>query len=195
MSLNVQLIRDSFELAKPMADKVADKFYEFLWGDFPASKGLFEGVKMKNQKKALIGSLVYIVDHVDKPDELVPYLQKMGERHNAYGTEAEHYDWVGQSLLKTFAFFLEDAWTAELEEQWTLAYTFIAQTMLEGANNSTPEIGELKSRAKDICHSLLVEILEEGIDVEFEQYVRAKVRRVLFKILEEESRELLKKAA
>jgi len=195
MSLKVELIRESFDLAKPIADQVADKFYEFLWGDFPASQALFEGVKMETQKKALIGSLVYAVDHIDNPDKLVPYLQKMGERHVKYGAESEHYSWVGQSLLKTFAFFLKDAWTPELEQQWTLAYTFIAETMMEGAANMTPDLGEIKLRAKDICNSLLVEMLDEGVDNGFEQLVRAKVRKVLFKILEEESQELLKKAA
>tara|TARA_Y100000590_G_scaffold428536_1_gene539971 strand:+ start:281 stop:868 length:588 start_codon:yes stop_codon:yes gene_type:complete len=195
MSLNVELIRESFEKAKPIADKVADKFYENLWGDFPVAKALFENVDMKVQKKALVNSLVFIVDNVDNPDKLVPYLKKMGTRHVPYGTEEEHYAWVGQSLLKTFAFFFGDEWTDELESEWTTAYQFIAGTMLEGAAEYIPQSGDLKKKAKTICNSLLMEVLSEGIDEEFEAYVRARVRRVLFKVLEEESEELFKKAS
>ena len=72
---------------------------------------------------------------------------------------------------------------------------FIAQTMQEGVSENVPKLDEIRFRAKEICDSLLKEILEEGIDEQFEQYVRAKVRRVLFKVLEEESEELFNKSA
>lgn len=195
MSLNVELIRESFEKAKPIADKVADKFYEFLFEDFPGAKVLFEDVKMAAQKKALLDSLTFVVDNIDNSEKLVPYLKKMGTRHIAYGTEEEHYTWVGQSLLKTFAFFFGDDWTDELETQWTLAYTFIAETMLEGAVEDIPELVDIRSRAKSICGNLLKEVLDEAVDEPFEAYVRVKIRKVMFKILEEESEELFKKAA
>jgi hypothetical protein len=147
---------------------------------------------MKGQKKALLGALVFSVDNVDNQDELVPYLSKMGERHIKYGTKEEHYDWVGSSLIKTFAHFFGDDWTDELENEWLAVYTFIATTMKEGAKQYTPKISDIRTKAKGICDGLLKEILEEGIDEEFEQYVRARVRKVLLKVLEEESEELLK---
>ena len=195
MELNVKMIRDSFAVAKPIAGDVANYFYKTLWEDYPQAKALFADAKMDKQKKALIGSLVFIVDNVDNPDKLVPYLKSMGERHVSYGTKEEHYGWVGSSLLKTFAYFFGDNWTAELEEQWTLAYNFIANTMLEGAKNYSPELPEIKQKAKDVCNRLLMDILEEGIDEEFENVIRVKVRKILFKVLEEESQELFKKAA
>ena len=195
MSLNIQLIRDSFEKAKPIADKVADKFYEFLWTDYPAAKPLFEGVPMKGQKKALIGSLVYIVDHVDQADKLVPYLKSMGERHVKYGTQPEHYDWVGSSLLKTFAFFFGEEWTDELQNEWTDAYNFIAETMISGAEEYLPGAEELREKAHDVCQNILLDTLNEGLDAEFEAFARARVRKLLFKILEEESEKILKKSA
>ncbi len=195
MSLNVELIRSSFEQAKPIADKVADKFYEFLWADYPASAALFEEVDMKRQKKALIGALVYAVDHVDQPDKLVPYLKDMGKRHVPYGTKPEHYEWVGASLLKTFAHFFGEEWTDELNQEWTAVYSFIAETMLEGAAEYVPQLSEVRGKAKEICDSLLKDLLDQEIDEDFELFARAKIRRILFKILEEESEELFKKSA
>lgn len=136
MGLNIGMIRESFELAKPIADRIADRFYINLWGDQPLSKVLFEGVDMAKQKKALVGSLVQIVDSLDQPAKLTSYLQAMGARHLYYGTEEHHYEWVGAALLKTFGEFLGDSWTPVLVEQWTLAYKFIADTMKEGAKNA-----------------------------------------------------------
>ena len=197
MSINVKLIRSSFEKAKPVADKVADKFYDFLWGDYPASKALFEDVNMQTQKKSLMGSLSYIVDHIDNEEKLVPYLKSMGKRHNDYGTQEEHYDLVGASLLKTFAFFFEEEWTEELNTEWTKAYTFIAQTMIEGSREEdyTPNLVDIRSKAKEICDNLLLKVIEEEINENFEKEVRAKVRKVIYRILEEESQDILKKAS
>jgi hemoglobin-like flavoprotein len=195
MGLNVDLIRESFEKAKPIAGKVADKFYEILWEDFPASQALFEDVDMKAQKKSLMAGLTMVVDNVDNTDKLVPYLKDMGKRHLKYGAVEEHYDWVGQSLIKTFSFFFGDDWTEELEGEWVTAYGVVSSLMLEGAAEFVPDINEIRKKAKGICNNLMKEVLEEGIDEQFEAYARAKVRKVLFKILEEESEDLFNRAA
>ena len=138
---------------------------------------------------------MYIVDHVDQADKLVPYLKKMGERHVKYGTEPEHYDWVGASLLKTFAFFFGEEWTDELQSEWTDAYNFIAETMISGAEDYLPGSEELREKAHHVCQNILLETLSAGLDQEFEAFARARVRKLLFKILEEESEKILKKSA
>jgi hemoglobin-like flavoprotein len=137
--LNPKMIKDSFELAKPIATQVVDKFYEFLFQDYPAAKPLFSKVEMEKQKKQLLTSLVFIVTNLENGPVLVDYLKKMGARHVAYGTDAAHYPLVGETLLKTFAFFFKEKWTPELKEQWSLAYGIIAKTMLEGAQLAPKE--------------------------------------------------------
>ncbi len=136
MAIDVNIIRQSFEKAKPIAGEVMNKFYENLWTDYPQSKALFDAADMEKQKKALTASLVYVVDHLDQTEKLVKYLKGLGARHNNYGTLDEHYDWVGGSLLKTFEFFFKSAWTDELKQQWTEAYGIIAQTMKDGAKEA-----------------------------------------------------------
>lgn len=182
-------------MAKPIGMEVAEKFYEILWEDFPAVKAMFQGLDMQTQKRALMSSLTFVVDNVDNPEKLIPYLKSMGERHVKYGVEEEHYEWVGQSLLKTFVFFFEDNWTDELQDEWISAYNVVANTMQEGAAEYIPALGDLQLKAKKICDSLLYDMVESAIDDDFEQYVRARVRRVLFKVLEEESDELFNKSA
>ena len=147
MDLNISMIRDSFELAKPLADKIADRFYVNLWGDYPGSKALFGKVDMAQQKKALVGSLVQIVTLLDQPKRLTEYLQAMGARHVKYGAEDLHYDWVGASLLKTFGEFMGAAWTPPLVEQWKLAYGVIADTMKKGAHEARLNGGRMDRAA------------------------------------------------
>lgn len=133
MSLNIQIIQESFEKAKPIAGDIANTFYENLLSDYPELQPLFKNVKMEKQKEALIGSLVFIVDNLERPDTLIPYLGKMGARHVNYNVQPEHYNIVGATLLKTFAHYFGNDWTPELQEQWTDAYSLISQQMQKGA--------------------------------------------------------------
>jgi nitric oxide dioxygenase len=98
MSLNPKIIKDSFALAVPIADQVAERFYEYLFQDYPAVVPLFEKVTPANQRKKLISSLVYVVTNLEKEDLLIPFLNNLGSRHTFYGAEEAHYDAVGANL-------------------------------------------------------------------------------------------------
>lgn len=204
MSINVAIIRESFETAKPLADQIMIQFYENLFTDFPASKPLFSKVDMKNQQLALLKSLVTAIDNLDNPDTLIKYLLGLGERHARYEVEDYHYDWVGQSLLKTFGQFLGAKWTDELREQWTEVFGVLAQVMKKGAKNAvckkvTP-IG-IKDRANTKDNptehwSLDSEIpplsdeLKETIRLAVKDVVRRQIKAEVKKWLEEEMREI-----
>jgi hemoglobin-like flavoprotein len=136
MAFDPKTIEDSFEKAKPIAADVAAKFYEILWVDYPQSTDLFAGANMDKQKVALMTSLTQIVDHVRDPEWLTEYLYQMGVRHMQYDTQPEHFDWVGASLLKTFAHFFGDDWTDELQQNWLEAYQAISGLMLAGLNDA-----------------------------------------------------------
>jgi len=199
MKLDPQIIKKSFESAKPIANELVDYFYQTLFKDYPDSKSLFNDVNMDKQKKALITSLVFIVDNVDNPKNLIPYLEKMGGRHVSYGVDNRHYDWVGASLIRTFQYFFDENWTEELEKQWILAYTVIAETMKKGAEkvSKTPITNSdpIKEKAHSLCLNLLSESLEDCIDQKFKENARVKVRELLLKILDEESKNLTKKVS
>ena len=139
MPFDPQIIEDSFAQAKPISAEVADKFYEILWTDYPQSKALFEGADMAKQKVALMNSLSAVVDHIREPEWLTDTLYKLGHRHAAYGARPEHFEWVGVSLLRTFAHFFGEAWTDELQENWLGAYEAIAGLMLPGLNDGLKE--------------------------------------------------------
>jgi hemoglobin-like flavoprotein len=206
MGLNVDLLRASFEKAVPIAGEVADKFYEHLWGDYPQSKALFKGVKMPKQKKALVGSLVFIVDNLENPEKLTEYLESMGGRHVGYGTQPEHYEWVGASLLKTFAFFFGDDWTEELHNAWAQAYGVITQIMLSGAEKvapittTVPNTEDILEEARGVASTLINQVMQETIkqelaNEELVESIRVEIRKAIYQVFEEETQKLLGKKA
>jgi hemoglobin-like flavoprotein len=138
MSLNVEVLQQSFEQIKPQASEFADSFYQNLFADYPQVQPLFAKTNMVEQKKHLIGALVLTIDNLKQPEILIKALKEMGARHLKYGTIEDHYPMVGGTLLKTFALHLGSAWTEEVKQAWLDAYDAIAQIMLQGAAESNP---------------------------------------------------------
>lgn len=174
MNLKPDIIRDTFEAAKPIADEVATKFYEILWSDYPSSKELFKEEKMDKQKKSLVHALVQIVDHLEDPDFLLPYLKKMGARHCNYDVKEEQYAWVAASFIKTLQHFFDENWNNEFEEQWNIALNFVAETMIAGMREHTQS---KNTQATDKGGKLRAETTqEETFTITLPAHVREQIR-------------------
>ena len=70
MTLNVELLEQSFELVKPKADELVNSFYHNLFTDYPEAKPLFEHADMSKQKQMLKGALVLVVENLRNPGVL-----------------------------------------------------------------------------------------------------------------------------
>lgn len=167
MSLQVELLEQSFEGVKPHADEFVNSFYENLFTANPEAKPLFDTTDMTAQKKKLLGSLVLVVENLRQPDVLDSSLRGLGARHVKYGALPEHYPLVGNALLTTFEQYLKQQWTPEVKQAWVDAYGAISQIMLDGADYSEAEIalpkptGEVESVEEE---NLPIEILEESFE-------------------------------
>jgi NAD(P)H-flavin reductase/hemoglobin-like flavoprotein len=124
----VALIRQSFALVAPQAEELARHFYATLFSKAPETRDLFP-VNMEVQRSRLLRALVHVVQMVDRPDELVPFLQQLGRDHRKFGVLAEHYDAVGAALLSAIGEFAGTAWTPPVEKAWTDAYGIVAGAM------------------------------------------------------------------
>ena len=138
--LQVELLESSFELVKPKANNFVASFYTHLFNDYPAAKPLFAHLKMSEQGNKLLASLVFVVENLKKPGVLTEALKGLGARHVKYGALPEHYPWVGNTLLKTFAEYLGEAWTPQTKQAWVDAYGVIAELMLDGADYSQQDV-------------------------------------------------------
>lgn len=148
MSLNVELLEQSFEQVKPQATQFASSFYNNLLTDYPQLQPLFSNTNMEAQEQKLVMSLVLVVENLRSPHYLKTILQNLGERHVSYGARQEHYAMVGAALLKTFESYLGTDWTPNVKQAWTDAYGAIVDMMLAGAKPAEEAL-----RLKSVPHT------------------------------------------
>jgi NAD(P)H-flavin reductase/hemoglobin-like flavoprotein len=128
----VEIIRSSFALVEPQAENLGRHFYATLFSRAPETRDLFP-VNMEVQRSRLLRALVHVVQMVDQPDDLVPFLEQLGRDHRKFGVLTRHYDAVGAALLSAIGEFAGDAWTPEVEKAWTDAYGVVAGAMRTAA--------------------------------------------------------------
>ena len=128
----IDLVRNSFALVKPIAQQAAALFYDNLFERDPTLRTLFRG-NMAEQGDRLMSMIGTALGMLERPAALVPVLRMLGARHTGYGVEEHHYDTVGAALLKTLEQGLGDAFTADVRAAWVALYGVISATMIEGA--------------------------------------------------------------
>lgn len=141
MTLNIKLLETSFAKIKPITIEFSASFYQKLFTYHPELKLLFANTDLVAQEKKLIASLALIVENLHNPEELTNALKSLGAYHHQIGTLPEHYPYIGQALIETFAEYLDRDWNREVERAWTDAYNFISEIMLAGAKNPGEYLG------------------------------------------------------
>jgi NAD(P)H-flavin reductase/hemoglobin-like flavoprotein len=160
-----RLIRESFAAIEPQAEELAQYFYGALFVVAPDCRDLFPA-GMATQRSRLLRALVYVVQMVDRPDELVTFLGQLGRDHRKFAVLPRHYDALGIALLAALKRFLKEKWTPEVQSAWTRAYALIAKTMREAAQAETgpaswaATVLEHRRLTRDIA---LVEVQTEGL--------------------------------
>ena len=173
------MIQESFAKAKPAVFDIVERFYENLWDDHPETKALFKTTDMPAQKKALARALTFVVDHLQDDDKLSTYLKSMGSRHVNYGIREDHYEWIGQALLKTLGEAFGRLWTAELAENWAEAYRTIVILIKDGARlrlEAQPVATVIPIHGDDLNQSV---ILPNNIKLQIRHAVRAAVKEAI----------------
>jgi hemoglobin-like flavoprotein len=135
MSLDVDALRESFELVVESNPAIMTRFYEILFERYPEAKRLFGRHSQKAQEEMLTRALVAVLDHLEDAPWLTETLFALGARHAGYGVKDEMYGWVGECLLATLAETAGSAWTPRVETAWRNAYAAISNTMMAGARS------------------------------------------------------------
>ena len=128
----IKLVQDSFAKVVPIKGMAAELFYNRLFEIAPDVKPLFKG-NTEDQGAKLMATLVVVVRGLNDLEALLPVAQDLAARHVTYGVTPKHYQPVGEALLWTLEQGLEDAWTADVAEAWTTAYTILSTAMVDSA--------------------------------------------------------------
>jgi hemoglobin-like flavoprotein len=125
----VSLIQASFAKVAPISEQAAAMFYGRLFEIAPEVKPLFRG-DMAEQGRKLMATLAVVVNGLTNLQSILPAASALAKRHVGYGVKAEYYAPVGAALLWTLERGLGAAWTPQLAEAWTAAYTTLSGYMI-----------------------------------------------------------------
>ncbi len=135
MTLDPQILRDSFELVIDRRPDLTVRFYEILFERYPKLVPMFRRDR-GTQAKMLAGAIAAVLDHLEDAPWLQSTLGELGAKHVGYGVTDIMYDQVGDALLATLAEVADEAWTPVVANQWVKAYTAIATMMQAGTKRA-----------------------------------------------------------
>ncbi len=126
-----RLLKETVALLPPDPKPLVLAFYDRLFELAPETRPMFPD-NLERQAQKLTEMLVWIVEHLDKPDELLAELHQLGARHAGYGVQVDHYGNVGSALIWMFRQGLGDRFTNQMEEAWFGTYAFMSGEMERG---------------------------------------------------------------
>jgi hemoglobin-like flavoprotein len=127
-----ELVRQSWTLLEPNAQAAGELFYSVLFEMDPSLRPMFK-TDIREQAGKLMQAIGFVVKGMDRLDTVVPVLQDLGKRHVNYGVVPQHYDVVGQALVRTLEKGLGERFTPQLRDAWAKAYGLVAGVMKEAA--------------------------------------------------------------
>jgi hemoglobin-like flavoprotein len=132
----IQLVQSTLPFIVSEKEQVARLFYARLFQLDPALRDLF-GADLAKQGQKLVTMLGTLIAGLNRPEQIVPLLSALGQRHTSYGVQDSHYATVGAALLWTLERCLGPDFTAEMREAWIALYFVVSRTMMAGARAQT----------------------------------------------------------
>ena len=130
------LVSASLTRLSSRSEALYSSVYERLFQAQPELRAMFPS-DLSQQRAKLASALQLLVEHLRYPDHVVTALEELGERHQAYGTVAEHLDVLGEALLASLEEYDSQPWDHATREAWRGAYDTIAQGMRRGLRSGT----------------------------------------------------------
>ena len=126
----IALIRDSFHRLHPDVETASALFYDRLFEIAPELRAMFLN-DMTEQGMRFMSTLGVIVQHLDDPKALRPYLERLAQGHAAYGVKPEHFHPMGQALIRTMRETMGENFPAGADAAWEAAYDHLAREMVQ----------------------------------------------------------------
>lgn len=126
----INLIKTSWKMAAGDPIVVGGLFYSRLFKIAPETEPLFSHTSFAEQSVKLTSILSYVINKLDKLDDIANEVIKLAKRHVNYGVKEEHYTAVGLALVWTLKHALGDEWNEELQEAWVLCYNTLSSAMI-----------------------------------------------------------------
>ncbi|MEU7630329.1 FAD-binding oxidoreductase [Nocardia sp. NPDC049220] len=181
-SRTIALIRTTFKAVAAEeggSEKLARSFYAILFTDYPQVRDFFPAA-MDAQRDRLVKAFSYVLDRLEEPSKLLPFLAQLGRDHRKYGVEAEHYLAVATSLKTAVQVFAgTEMWTDEVDRAWDEGLKVVTDTMIGAAEKeTTPSVwtGTVTERREVLRNLTIVRLqLDQLMRYAAGQYVSVQI--------------------
>lgn len=130
----ISIVKNSWFYLVNNTENAGNFFYQALFELDPSLRLLFkENIDEQSQK--LVTMLNFVVTRLHELDQIIPQIEGLAVRHIHYGVRREHYELVGQALIQTLEFKLDEHWNEHTEEAWLALYSILSGVMIRATAN------------------------------------------------------------
>ncbi|MGY0196795.1 NO-inducible flavohemoprotein [Leptothrix sp. BB-4] len=127
-----QLVKATAPVLREHGGALTRHFYERLFRHNPELREVFNQGNQRSgaQQEALAMAVAAYAEHIDRPEVLMPVLERVAAKHVSVGIRREHYGIVGRHLLASIGEVLGEAATPALIDAWAAAYGQLADLLI-----------------------------------------------------------------
>ncbi len=124
-------------LVTPLGDLIA-YLYDAMFERHPYLRRLFPD-SLEFQRAHLEQALWYLIEHLDRPDEVAAFCARLGRGHRKLGVRPVHYEVFEAALAEALRHSAGEWWTEDLEQAWLRMVRFAVAAMVDGADEALAE--------------------------------------------------------
>ncbi|MDQ6597324.1 NO-inducible flavohemoprotein [Bacillus salipaludis] len=128
----LEIIKATLPVVKEHGEAITKQFYKRMFKQHPELKNIFNMAHQitGHQPKALADAVYGAAANIEDFSQIMPVLERIGEKHRSLQIKPEHYPIVGENLLGAIKEVLGDAATDDIMNAWADAYGVIADVFI-----------------------------------------------------------------
>ncbi|MEU0443677.1 globin domain-containing protein [Streptomyces sp. NPDC006186] len=132
-----RFILDHLDLVEPFEELITH-LYRSLFDRHPSMRSLFPA-SMAYQRAHLAAAFRYLIEHLDRPDEITATFARLGRDHRKLGLLPAQYTAFEAALCDALRIQAGMHWTAELEQAWVRMLRTGVDAMVRAADDALHE--------------------------------------------------------
>jgi nitric oxide dioxygenase len=128
----LEIIKATLPVVKEHGEAITKHFYKRMFKEHPELLNIFNQTHQitGHQPKALADAVYGAAANIEDFTQIMPVLERIGEKHRSLQIKPEHYPIVGENLLAAIKEVLGDAATSEIIDAWADAYGVISDVFI-----------------------------------------------------------------
>ncbi|GHA92223.1 oxidoreductase [Streptomyces termitum] len=132
-----ETIRRYLPLVTPFGELI-EHLYRAMFEQHPYLRGLFPD-SMEFQRAHLERAFWFLIENLDRPDEIAAFCGRLGRDHRKLGVRPAHFAVFEAALAEGLRRGAGPGWVPELEEAWLRMIRFAVDAMVAGAEGAVGE--------------------------------------------------------